>query len=280
MRCLIIMPVHNEAVHLTDVLQSFVSQTVIPDRLIIVNDNSTDASGEIIESFASQHSWIYSKNIDSIATRIPGAKVVEAFEEGIKEIELDYWHLIGKFDGDVILPENYFENLISSFSTNPRLGLAGGHLYININNDWIYETVANRQKVRGPIKLYRTACFKDIGGLRKGIGWDTADQLLATYKNWHTVTFPSLIVKHLKPTGSAYSARDAQLQGQAFHNLRYGFWITLIAAMKLSWNKRSPGFFFKCVNGHFKATSEPLVTREEGQFIRSFRWKQIRKQMF
>ena len=41
------MPVYNEAAHLDQVLQSFVNQTTSCDLLILVNDGSTDQSGEI-----------------------------------------------------------------------------------------------------------------------------------------------------------------------------------------------------------------------------------------
>ena len=201
MRCLIIMPVHNEGAHLREVLLSFVHQSRPPDMFIIVNDHSTDNSESIIAELSDNHDWISSVTLESASDRIPGAKVVSAFNKGLSTVDKHEWDLIGKFDGDILLPPNYFETTIAAFVDNPKLGLVGGLLFIQQQDSWIYEAVSKKQKVRGPIKLYRVECFDEIGGLRKGIGWDTADQILCEFYGWKSTTIKTLEVKHLKPTG-------------------------------------------------------------------------------
>lgn len=47
----------------------------------------------------------------------------------------------------------------------------------------------------------------------------------------------SLCVKHLKPTGNSYNKASKYLQGEAMYKMRYGFVITLISALKLSYKK-------------------------------------------
>ena len=47
---------------------------------------------------------------------------------------------------------------------------------------WIYENIAAKTHVRGPIKAYRAECFNDINALKSSIGWDTVDVLLAQKK--------------------------------------------------------------------------------------------------
>ena len=277
MRCLIIMPVHNEGAHLREVLLSFVHQSRPPDMFIIVNDHSTDNSESIIAELSDNHDWISSVTLESASDRIPGAKVVSAFNKGLSTVDKHEWDLIGKFDGDILLPPNYFETTIAAFENNPKLGLVGGLLYIQQQDSWIYEAVSKKQKVRGPIKLYRVECFDEIGGLRKGIGWDTADQILCEFYGWKSTTIKTLEVKHLKPTGSGYSTRDAEMQGLAFHNLRYGWWISVLAAFKLALHKKSIHFLFTCINSYLKASSKPIVTKKEGQFIRKYRKSQMGK---
>ena len=110
------------------------------------------------------------------------------------------------------------------------------------------------------------------------MGWDTVDELLAKYHGWEILTDESLHVKHLKPTGISYNKASKYLQGEAMYKMRYGFVITLISALKLAYKKNSFQLFKDYMNGFFKAKKnnvQPLVTEEEGKFIRSLRWKGV-----
>ena len=109
---------------------------------------------------------------------------------------------IGKFDADIILPPTYFEEVLTAFGRNPKVGLCSGLLYIEREGKWVYEAISRPGHVRGPVKFYSRACFQAIGGLRPFIGWDTADTLLARYHGFEVATLPSLKVKHLRPTGA------------------------------------------------------------------------------
>ena len=274
MNITVIIPIYNEYPHLNEMLNSLINQSIIPNRVILVNDNSTDKSQEIIDHYVHTYPYISSVTNHSEASHIPGAKVVNAFYKGLESTSFDC-DLIGKFDGDIILPSNYFEKIIALFNSNPQIGIAGGNLYINRSDAWVFEAISKKTKVRGPIKLYRKKCFQDIGGLKKSIGWDTVDELLAQYHGWKIATDTTIHVKHLKPTGANYSKSSKLKQGQAFKKMRYGLIITLIASAKLAAKKKSLLFFTHCLQGFFSVKNDYLVTREEGKFIRRLRWKNI-----
>src|SRR5690606_16931220 len=108
----------------------------------------------------------------------------------------------------------------------------------------------------GALKAYRKACFLQIGKLKSAMGWDTVDELLAKYYDWKIMTDPSLHVKHLKPTGASYNQASKYLQGEAMYKMRYGFIITLISALKLSYKKRKPALFKEYMAGFFKAKKD------------------------
>ena len=117
-----------------------------------------------------------------------------------------------------------------------------------------------------------------IGGLKRSIGWDTVDTLLAKYKGWQVVTDQTLHVKHLKPTGKTYNTTAKYLQGEALYKMRYGFCITFISALKLADKKRSFNVFKNYIVGYFKAKYNKidfLVSKAEGKFIRSLRWRGV-----
>ncbi|HKL90936.1 MAG TPA: glycosyltransferase [Allomuricauda sp.] len=276
MRISIVIPAHNEASYLKDCLDSFVTQTYLPNELIVVDDNSSDDTFKIAKSYAQKYDWIKALQRKSIDEHIPGKKVVDTFNYGLKHTT--EYDLIGKFDADIILPNNYFEDIVNKFQANWKLGMCSGLLFIKKGNDWVYENIADKSHIRGPIKLYHKACFNKIGGLRPGVGWDTVDVLLAKYHDFDHLTLPELQVKHLRPTGHGYSSKSYQTKGEALYKMRYGIVLTKIAALKMAWQAKSISLYLQAVFGYLKAffRQQPkYVTKKEGKFIRSFRWKGI-----
>lgn len=278
----LIIPAHNEAdfIHLT--LESLVSQTVLASKIIVVNDNSTDATAEIVTSFAKKYPYISLINKTSEAIHLPGSKVIQAFQKGIETID-DNYDIIVKLDADLIVPLNYFETIIHHFQSDEKIGMAGGFAYIEKNGDWILENLTDKDHIRGAFKAYRKECFTDIGGLKPAMGWDTVDELLCKYYNWKIVTDASLKVKHLKPTGANYNKAARFKQGEAFYCLGYGLLITAIASAKLAYMKKSPFLFFDYLQGYWKAKKvkkELLVTNEQASFIRNYRISKMKKKLF
>ncbi|CAM3309220.1 glycosyltransferase [Aequorivita lipolytica] len=277
----IVIPAHNEEAFIGKTLQSIVEQTILPKKIIVVNDASTDGTQKIINQFSEKHTFIESVFHNSKAIHKPGSKVVSAFYKGLENLDNDF-DLIGKFDADIILPRNYFEKVLKLFNSDEKIGIAGGNLYVEKGNNWEFEAISEKTKVRGPIKLYRKKCFEEIGCLKKSIGWDTVDELLAQYHGWKIKTDTSLQVKHLKPTGKVYSKSSKYKQGEAFYKMRYGFWLTVIASAKLASKKKSFQFFIDCLKGFQKAKKSDLayiVSKEEGAFIRKLRWDNIKRKV-
>ena len=282
MRIYIIIPAYNEENHISKTLQSLVNQTYLPKKIIVVNDNSTDNTQNIIDSFSKKYSFINGLKNISEASHAPGSKVINAFNKGFASLDENY-DIICKFDADLIFPSNYLEKIKTLFYKNPSCGIAGGNLYIKKGENWIFENISNKKKVRGPIKSYRKKCFTDMDGLKTSIGWDTVDELLAQYHGWQVYTDENLHVKHLKPTGANYSKSSKYKQGEAFYKMHYGFCLTLIASGKLAFNKKSFLFFINSIKGFFKAKRNNLpfmVSKKEGVFIRELRWQGIKEKLF
>lgn len=257
-------------------------QSYLPKSVVVVNDNSTDDTEQIIEAFATKYSWITLVNSNSSNEHLPGTKIIDAFYNGFETLD-DNYDVICKFDADLIFPNNYLESIVFLFKKDHKTGVAGGLLYIKINNKWVYETIASKSHVRGPIKAYRKACFKKIDGLKKSIGWDTVDVLLAQYYGWEVKTDKELHVKHLKPTGANYGKGSKHLQGEALYKMRYGFSLAFLAAFKIAYKKKSFRLFKDYFSGYFKALknkSNYLITKDQGKFVRQFRWKNIFKKFF
>ena len=273
----IIIPAHNEASSISLTLDSLLKQTLLPKKVVVVNDNSTDNTQSIVEAYTEKHSCISLINSKSSNQHLPGSKIINAFYKGYHTLDENY-DVICKFDADLIFPENYLEQLSNHFNTNNKLGMAAGFCYIKKNNQWVLENLTRKDHIRGALKAYKKQCFLEIGKLKPSMGWDTVDELLAKYYNWEILTDESLHVKHLKPTGISYNKKSKYLQGEAMYKMRYGFTITLISALKLAFKKRSFSLFKDYIAGYFKAKKahmDFLVSQDEGKFIRNLRWKGI-----
>jgi glycosyltransferase involved in cell wall biosynthesis len=282
MKFYIIIPSHNEEEFIALTLQSLANQTVLPTKVVVVNDNSTDSTPEIVLNFAEKYPWISLANKTSDAIHLPGSKVIQAFQKGLESIDEDY-DLIVKADADLIFPPDYFETIIQHFQSDATIGMVGGFCYIEKNGEWILENLTDKDHIRGALKAYRKATFKQIGGLRAQMGWDTVDELLCKFYNWKVVTDESLHVKHLKPTGANYNKTARYKQGEAFYTLGYGFIITAIASLKLALRKGKPYLFMDYLIGFWKAklAKKPLlVSAEQARFIRKYRLQKMKDKLF
>jgi glycosyltransferase involved in cell wall biosynthesis len=278
----IVIPAHNEEEFISLTLESLISQTLLPKKVVIVNDNSTDKTAEIVLAYAKDNPFITLVEKKSSAIHLPGSKVIQAFQKGFETLDEDY-DVIVKLDADLIFPNNYFETITKHFQSDERIGMVGGFCYIEKNGDWVLENLTDKDHIRGALKAYRKETFKQIGGLKAQMGWDTVDELLCKFYNWKVVTDASLQVKHLKPTGANYNKTARYKQGEAFYTLGYGFWITSIASAKLSFMKKKPLLFFDYIQGFLKAKAEKkplMVNGEQAKFIRNYRLKKMKEKLF
>lgn len=309
MKYYIIIPAHNEEAFIGLTLQSLLEQTVLPSKIVVVNDNSTDKTGEIVMAFAEKNPTISLINKTSEAIHLPGSKVIQAFQKGLETVD-DNYDFIVKADSDLIFPSNYFETIITHFESDAQIGMVGGFAYIETHNkktsstknkkwvpddlgqktelseekngDWILENLTDKDHIRGAFKAYRKKCFKEIGGLKPAMGWDTVDELLCKFYNWKVITDATLKVKHLKPTGANYNKTARYKQGEAFYTLGYGFFITAIASAKLALMKKKPLLFLDYIQGFWKAKREKkplLVTPEQAKFIRNYRLQKMKSKI-
>ncbi|WP_422084218.1 glycosyltransferase [Ulvibacterium sp.] len=276
----IIIPAHNEEAFLADTLNSIQQQTLLPKKVIVVNDNSTDGTESIIDDFVKSGSPFEKLNIASSTDHLPGRKVINAFNRALEILDGAYDFLV-KLDADIILPHNYFERVAEIFRVHPEVGIAGGFAYEKDGNgEWKLNHPMNKDHVRGAFKAYTKACFIAINGLRNAMGWDTVDELLAQYHGFKIFTEDSLEVKHLRPTGKAYNKKARLLQGEAMYTMGYGVLLSGIASLKMALKQRNLNVFFHNLRGFFKAKKKKtpyLISEKEVKFVRKLRWKNIRR---
>ena len=275
----VIVPIYNEEKNLETFLNSLINQTQDLEQIILVDDHSTDDTPNIISKYCTKYPKIHTV-LSSSTTQAhqPGAKIIRVFYDGFKTINHLPFDIITKMDSDLELPSNYFKTINKILQSNPRLGILGGVCTVLKDNEWVLEKAGNKDHVRGALKSYRRECFEAIKELKPSFGWDVIDELLARYNRFEVKAIEHLKVKHLKPTGILYKKNRGIIMGQSMYVMRYGFLITGIAALKLSYLNKSPSMMINIFIGYLKAHREKdqkIVSQKEGKWIRAYRWRGI-----
>lgn len=202
-----VTPCKDEGDNLPDLIESMVTQTVRPVVWVIVDDGSVDATPDIVESAMNIQDWIRSIRLDN-AARDLGLHFAIITKEGFdiadqycaeKRIEYDY---VGKVDGDLTLPRDFFENLIKEFEGDPQLGVASGGTRHIIGTRVLYAKVAVDEPSGGHM-LIRRECFKECGGFPLTYATDSVIKAKARLRGWKTRRFEENIATEIRDVHAA-----------------------------------------------------------------------------
>jgi len=199
----IVTPARNEGHYLPKTIEAVAAQTIRPRQWIIINDGSTDHTGLIIDAAARRYPWIKAAHRRDRGFRNAGGGVIEAFYEGFELIGEGPWDYLVKLDGDLSFDRCYFASSMQHFAADPKLGIGGGTVCGEVKGVLTEESKGDPAfHVRGASKIYRRACWEEIGGLIKAPGWDTLDEVKANMLGWKTYRFPALKLTHSQCSGN------------------------------------------------------------------------------
>jgi glycosyltransferase involved in cell wall biosynthesis len=115
MKVSIVVPAFNEERYIGRCLSSIVNQSVSPDEIIVVDNNSTDKTAEIAKSF----------NVKVISQKLPGT--INARNLGFDSALYD---VIARTDADSVLDKNCVAEIKKYFQKNKNIdAVLGTHLY-------------------------------------------------------------------------------------------------------------------------------------------------------
>jgi glycosyltransferase involved in cell wall biosynthesis len=204
-RYCLITPCRNEAKFIRSTLDTTCTQSAPPSLWVIVDDGSTDETPQILAEYAAKYPFIRVVRRADRGRRAVGPGVIEAFYDGLKHVDLDQFDYIAKFDGDLELPLRYFERVMERLDADPRLGNLSGKLFERLADGTLFEERTGDENAVGPIKFYRVACFREIGGFVREVAWDGIDGHICRLNGWiaQSVDDPEMRIIHLRPMGSS-----------------------------------------------------------------------------
>jgi poly-beta-1,6-N-acetyl-D-glucosamine synthase len=216
-RYVIISPMKDEERFVEQTLSSVAAQSVRPARWIIVDDQSTDGTREVVRRFIAAYPWIELLEEREAWPSGSGSPIMHAFYRGLQRVAGSEFDYIVKLDCDITLPPRYFETLFAEFESDPELGIASGIYLEEAAGDWKAVRMPDYHAA-GASKVVRWACFEDFGGFVRERGWDTVDEVQAQCRGWRTGHFSHVAFRHLKPEGSrAGRWRTCLMHGEVYY---------------------------------------------------------------
>jgi biofilm PGA synthesis N-glycosyltransferase PgaC len=211
----LVTPAHNEEELIEGAIKSVIAQTILPQKWIIVDDNSTDSTAEIIKYYESRYDFITylrlkREDIESYYSR--RVWVVMAGYEKIGSLEYDF---LGVLDADIELEPKYYEGILREFDSNPRLGIAAGIFLYEVNGH-LEEPLMDESCTPGSHHVFRRGCYEEIGGyipLKHG-GDDSMVDIMARMHGWETRSFKKhgVIQRRFVGTGDGKSMLQARFR--------------------------------------------------------------------
>jgi glycosyltransferase involved in cell wall biosynthesis len=203
MKYVLITPARNEASLIRKTLESVCAQSARPERWIIVDNDSSDRTAEIVASYSQRFPWIELVRHPANASRSFAAKAL-AFSAGCARVRSIDFDVIGNLDADVSFDPEYLNFLIRKFDEDPSLGVAGTP-FLEDGYDSARDSFEGPSHVAGGVQLFRRQCFEDIGGYipLDGGGVDWVAVTTARMKGWKTRSFQEKRFNHHRTLGTA-----------------------------------------------------------------------------
>jgi poly-beta-1,6-N-acetyl-D-glucosamine synthase len=244
-RLLIVSPVRNDAEHVELVVAAMAAQTRPPDLWLVADDCSEDGTAEIVRRLEGGVPFMRVVEVPAAEAagrdRLALALEARAFNRALAQVDWSAYTHLGKLDGDITLPRNYFERLLAAFESDARLGLTGGSIVEQRGSGGWVRIGAPAYHVHGALKLYSRECFEAIGGIQERLGWDTIDETYARMKGFSTLRDPELVASHHRPGGSAQGRlRGSARHGQCAYISRYGIPWVLLRSFKVAARRDPP----------------------------------------
>lgn len=209
MSYLIVMPARNEAEFIADCLNCLVMQTRRPGLVIVVDDGSSDGTGDIVESFAAEHAWIRVVRKPDRGVRSVGPGVIETFYFGLAQVQLSDFSYVCKLDADMTFGNEYFDHAITLLERDAKLASVSGKVFNpKLRPGKLIEERIIDEHTAGQAKLYKLEAFTEIGGFVRQVMWDGIDCHMARLRGWKVMSVddPKLRLYHHRLMGSSYKS--------------------------------------------------------------------------
>lgn len=238
-RILVVTPAHDEAAFLPETVACMEAQLLKPALWVIVDDGSTDKTGEIAAAAAARNpGWVRVLSRAPRKERSVGPGVVAAFSAGLSFAGGEDFDYLCKFDADLSFGPRLFAGLVERMEADPGLATLSGKAREASRKGRLRLLRTSPDFSLGMCKFYRARAYREIGGFVGGVMWDGIDCHRCRMLGWRarSVDEEEINFLHLRPMGSSHRSifhgRRRWGRGQFFMGT-HPLYIVAIAAYRL-----------------------------------------------
>jgi glycosyltransferase involved in cell wall biosynthesis len=237
----VVIAARNESRTVLDVLSALDSQATLPSLVVVVNDGSTDGTGQLLRERAGRFGFELSvvdlpPHQGSYVGRPELARVLNAGLSVVRS-RAPLVAYVMKLDGDHLLPPTYIQSILGKMAAEPKLAVASGYI--------VGERFTERSP-RGSGMVARTDFWLRANGLKFPLeyGWESWLYLKAESMGFWTRSFPDIVSRISRPT----SMRKGVLYGRGMYALGY-FWFFALGRC-VSYSTYSPPVALQMLRGY------------------------------
>ena len=248
----VILNARNEERHLGKTLKFLQDQELKPYRIIVVNDGSTDKTGEIAKSYGIEVVERKKREENFVARKELAETVNAGLAKLDNDTDCDYVLLMS---AEIHLPKNYLTEIVKRMEDNSKLVVAAGV----IRNE--YTAVP-----RGPGRVVKYDFWKKLG-LRYPVNYWYEGYLLwkAQSMGYEISSFDDIISDSDRKTGITYEPKRYYYYGLGLKALGYTTPYALVRILIFA--KRKPKGAYYMFKGYISDYDE-LYEPELREFVR------------
>ena len=203
LRILAITPCHNDGWALDGLASALTGQRLQPLDWMIVDDASTDDTPTAVDRIRNTVPFASTLRRD----RPPGRRIGEKAHAVNAGYELmrgrREYDAVAVLDADVLIPDDYFEQVASALASTPELGVCGG-VYVEPGAPRQRTGRAAGAHVPGPAQVFRRIVFDAVGGYSPlPFGGDDVESVTrARLLGWQTAALRSVSYSHRRRMGT------------------------------------------------------------------------------
>lgn len=132
----VVIPILNYSSYTRSILSDIVNNSIHPQKIFIINNNSSDDSIQVVEEFKTK------LNIKLLNLR-KNVGVNASWNIGLKLSKSKYVSIL---NNDLVINKNFFYNVIETFEARPTCGMLCPHTLQPLNDEYDYSNDVKRVK--------------------------------------------------------------------------------------------------------------------------------------
>jgi biofilm PGA synthesis N-glycosyltransferase PgaC len=182
---------------------------MLPSRIIVVNDGSSDQTSEILDKASEDHPFIRTLHLPDRGYDIRRVPLNINLATAATDLPMEYLLISGD---DCTYPPRYVESLINRMSKDLRIVVASGRP----NQSGM---LSREHSPSGSGRMVRVSFLRDVGSrFPIRAGWEAWLLFRAAQLGLRTILFSDLVYAHVRPRGSGH---QFAYWGAAMYTLGY-----------------------------------------------------------